>query len=136
MSALVEAARGYRGTPFVHQGRVRGIGVDCVGLIAGAARDAGLPVSPVPANYGRMPDGQLERELEARCERVHYLEEMEVGDILLFRVYSLRPRHVALVTCLDPLTMIHAYEGAETVAEHTLDMWWFTRIHSIWRLPA
>lgn len=39
---IVEAARKYIGTPFVRQGRIRGGGIDCSGLVVCAIRDAGL----------------------------------------------------------------------------------------------
>jgi NlpC/P60 family putative phage cell wall peptidase len=136
MSELIEAARHYLGTPFTHQGRMRGVGVDCVGLVACAAADAGIELPDVPRSYGRTPDGSLERELARYCERVLHVGLVQPGDLLLFRIYSLRPRHVAIVTQAEPLAMIHAYQGADTVAEHLVDDWWRARLHSVWRLRA
>ena len=39
---LVACARGWIGTPYVHQHRTRGHAVDCVGLIIGAGLEAGV----------------------------------------------------------------------------------------------
>ncbi|HMM10451.1 MAG TPA: peptidase, partial [Paracoccus solventivorans] len=35
----VEIARGWIGTPYVHQGSVKGAGADCLGLIRGVWRE-------------------------------------------------------------------------------------------------
>jgi len=129
---LIEAARAFLGTPFVHQGRTLGVGVDCVGLLEGAARAAGIALPEVRADYARTPDGELERELERYCTRVFDLA-LRRGDVLLLRIYSTRPRHLALVTDPAPVRIIHAYQGAERVAEHQLTAWWRARIHSRWR---
>ena len=53
-SDFIEAARAYLGVPFRHQGR-DGRGLDCLGLLVCAARDAGFPVSD-NLNYRREPD--------------------------------------------------------------------------------
>jgi cell wall-associated NlpC family hydrolase len=39
---MVLAARECLGTPFQHQGRVPGVGLDCVGVAIYAAREVGL----------------------------------------------------------------------------------------------
>jgi hypothetical protein len=43
--ALVAEARRWLGTPFRHQGRIRGEGVDCIGLVLEPARALGLTES-------------------------------------------------------------------------------------------
>ena len=47
---VVEAARGWIGTPYVHQACIRGVGCDCLGLIRGLWRDLiGPEPEAVPA---------------------------------------------------------------------------------------
>lgn len=42
--AIIDTAMSYLGTPFHHQGRAKGVGVDCVGLIACVMRELGVSV--------------------------------------------------------------------------------------------
>ncbi len=39
---VVRVARTWLGTPYHHQGRVKGAGVDCAGLSVGVAKELGL----------------------------------------------------------------------------------------------
>lgn len=127
---MVEAARGYLGTPFHHQGRARGVGVDCIGLLVGAARDAGLPVSDV-IDYARDPDGRsLIVNLRAQLDEVRF-DDAQPGDVLAFwfaRPYL--PQHVAIKT---ERGMIHTYANVGRVVEHRLAGPWRKRAHSAWR---
>lgn len=128
--ALILAARGFLGTPFHHQGRAKGYGVDCVGLVVCAAREAGYAVRDLTA-YAREPDGEsLVRMIAEQLEPV--TGEREPGDILAFWV--LRPglpQHVGI--CAGP-TMIHAPIGRR-VCEHRLTGAMLDKLHSAWRFP-
>ena len=60
---ICQQARTWLGTPFKHQGRVKGVGVDCLGLLIGVAqeldlRDAqGRKLAAFDAlDYGHVPD--------------------------------------------------------------------------------
>jgi hypothetical protein len=58
---IVEAARSWVGTPFMHQQSLKGVGVDCVGVILGVGRELGiLEISPEEwapfAAYTRQPN--------------------------------------------------------------------------------
>jgi hypothetical protein len=99
---------------------VKGVGVDCVGLLTGIARELNLPdvFDPMSARgapyrgYGREPNPQL--LLQACAE---YLDEIPksragLGDILLMAFDSKRnPRHFGIVTSREPPKMVHAYVG-------------------------
>ncbi len=69
---IVSEARSWLGTPFKHQGRVKGVGCDCIGLIAGVARALKLPSRQGGwlheydrCDYPREPGGmQLQEMLE------------------------------------------------------------------------
>jgi NlpC/P60 family putative phage cell wall peptidase len=129
---LLHAARRYIGTPWVHQGRLRGIGIDCIGLLVGAFNEAGLPVKDV-ANYPKKPTGNdwLLEELRRRLTRV-IDGSMQPGDVLCFK-WSLHPWHVALLSYDD--TMIHAYKRLNECVEQPLTNHWRASMHSIWRWP-
>jgi cell wall-associated NlpC family hydrolase len=52
---IVAAARSWLGTPWRHQGRLKGIAVDCGGLIIGVGRELRLLDFGTRA-YGRIPN--------------------------------------------------------------------------------
>ena len=54
---MIASARACIGTPFHHQGRAIGIGLDCIGLIVVALTAAGFSVRD-RSDYGRRPDGK------------------------------------------------------------------------------
>lgn len=86
-AAVVDAARGWLGTPWHHMARVRGAGVDCAQLLMATYSDAGLITpfqhDPYP------PDWMLHRDEERLLGIVQqYADEVDVprpGDIVLFR---------------------------------------------------
>lgn len=49
---IVASARSIIGTPYVHQGRVKGVGVDCVGTILIVAKELNLTQFEI-SGYGR-----------------------------------------------------------------------------------
>ena len=65
VAEILAAARTWLGTPWRHQGRLKGVAVDCGGLILGVGRELGLLDFDTRA-YGRIPDGQ---QLRALCEQ-------------------------------------------------------------------
>lgn len=116
---LVEAAREWIGTPFVHTGREKGLGCDCVGLFLGIARERGITTWDDRA-YSRLVDpARLEAGLLQFCRRVRP-GRWRAGDILLIAIRG-TPQHVALLT--EKGTILHAYEGVG-VAEHTFAGSW------------
>jgi cell wall-associated NlpC family hydrolase len=125
MSALIDAARAYLGTPFMHQGRSRH-GLDCIGLLVCAARDAGAHIED-RTNYPRDPNGLLPIELDRQFDAV---DARMPGDILLMR-FAGEPQHIALYT---GATLIHSYASIRRVVEHRLDIKWARRIVQTYRI--
>lgn len=137
---IVSAARGYLGTPFHHQGRAKGAGVDCIGLLVCSARDAGLDVID-RADYPRQPiPAELEAGLAANMDRIG-VDEARAGDVLVFwcidpatlppEKRGETPQHVGFVT---PDGMLHSWSGGrQRVQEHGITQGWRSRIHSAWR---
>jgi cell wall-associated NlpC family hydrolase len=127
-AAMIAAARACRGTPFHHQGRAPGIGLDCIGLVIIAARAAGIVVHD-RADYGRRPDGKsLENALVAHGALP--ADAIAAGDVLLFR-YDGQPQHAALATGAD--TMIHSFAPAGEVVETPIGDYWRRRLAGIYR---
>lgn len=105
----VALARSYLGTPFHHQGRLRGVGVDCVGLVLCVARELGVvPQGWDVPGYSRHPDGvELVRHLTERMDAVP--DAMRPGDVVLV-AFARHPQHVGIVGDYrhGGLSLIHA----------------------------
>lgn len=120
---VIEAARSWVGTPWAHQGRRKGVGCDCVGLIVGALAECGVQV-PDFTWYRRAPEGDaLLREVGARFWR---LDDVEPGSLLVFFVRHRRvAQHVGLLS-FDG-TIIHGNAAARVVCEQAYDAEWQRR---------
>ena len=125
---FIAAARDYMGTPFHHQGRLPGVGLDCIGLIVVALEATGMRVTD-RQDYGRRPDGHsLAVALAAHGARP--VADYRPGDVLLF-AFDRRPQHVALMSA--PGKIIHAYAPAGKVVETFLTAPWKRRLAGAWR---
>jgi len=137
---IVQAARGWIGTRFHHQGRLKKTntdrgGVDCLGLLIGVAGELNLPFSHYDkTDYSHYPDTQkLKENLSAALQQIA-VNEIKAGDILLFNVDN-NPQHLAIVSDMSgELGIIHAYAPARAVVEHGLDAWWRERIVAAFRI--
>lgn len=126
---IVASARGWLGTPFAHQGRQRGVGADCGGLLIGVARECGLTV-PEPPAYSMSPDpGVIGYLLASYCVPVRRTE-LQPADVLWF-AFAGEPRHVGLATDIG---VIHAWAKPGKVVEHRLDTCWLNRLRGVYRL--
>lgn len=128
---ILAAARQCLGTPFRHQGRLLGFGLDCAGVAIHVARQIGAGHLDV-SGYGRTPaNGQLEQSLDAQpcLERVSRVDDRAAGDLLLMR-FAGDPQHLA-ITAGD--TIIHAYESVGRCCEHRLSSVWAARIVRVYR---
>lgn len=145
---IVEAARGYLGTRFHHQGRLkksanhRG-GIDCLGLLSGVAGELGLRgrngelLSSFDAtDYSHQPDvAELGLRLDALLEPVP-LSAMRAGDVALFEVDG-RAQHMGIISGFaGGFGVIHAYAPARAVVEHALDAYWRRKIVRLFRVTS
>lgn len=116
---IAEAAESMVGTPFVHEGRVAGVGLDCVGLVHAACMQAGSAVQDF-RGYDRMPDPRvLDSEMAARFRRIPP-ESARRGDIVVIGGKS-SARHVGIL--ISPDRMVEARGGREvcvSAAPHTM----------------
>lgn len=130
---ILAAARACLGTPFRHQGRLPGVGLDCIGLVVAVASALGLPVQDA-TGYGRSPaDGLLEAALDAQLVRA----DPAPGAIALIR-FDGDPQHVGILGDYPAggLSLIHAYLPSRRVVEHRLDDAWQARIVRCYGFPA
>lgn len=120
---LVAAAREWIGTPFHHQGRLQGVGVDCVGLVIGVARQLGLvaPAFDVPA-YPRAPDGaSLMHLVDLHLMPLQMDEPVQPGHVIVVRLDA-HPQHLGIVGDYrhGGLSIIHAAAQPGRVIETRL----------------
>jgi cell wall-associated NlpC family hydrolase len=142
---IVAAARGWLGTRFHHQGRLKKTpthagGVDCLGLLVGLAKELelcgrnGQKLAALDkVDYSHQPDVQrLRFALSAALCEVDK-GEMQLGDVALMQIDG-RAQHLAIISQLaDDARIIHAYAPARAVVEHGLDALWLARIEALFR---
>lgn len=138
---IVASARGWIGTPYVHQASVRGAGCDCLGLLRGVWREVLGPEPETPPAYSMdwsEPQGD-EALLRAgiRHMRLKQREDEVAGDVLLFRMRSgAVAKHVGLQAQAGAgASFVHAYSG-HGVIESPLSAPWRRRIVARFALPA
>ncbi len=136
----VAEARRWIGTPYRHQGSVRGAGADCLGLVRGIWRTLyGTEPAPVPA-YGRdwAETGGAERLWQALS--LHMREkpagDAASGDVLLMRMKAGAPaKHLGVQTAAGTAAgFIHSYWG-HGVVESPLSAPWARRIVARFEFP-
>lgn len=91
---IAKAAESFIGTPFRHQGRKPGAGLDCVGVWVCALQACGVEVEDV-TTYRRLPDS---RELLMHLRR-QFRERSwpEVGDaVVMYAPRHREPRHLGI----------------------------------------
>ncbi|MBV6637118.1 MAG: peptidase [Mameliella sp.] len=140
MNRVVAAARGWIGTPYVHQASCKGAGCDCLGLLRGVWREViGEEPETVPA-YSKdwsEPEGE-ERLWRAglRHMAVKGPDDVAVGDVLLFRMRDgAVAKHLGLQAQVGPgASFIHAYSG-HGVIESALSAPWARRVVARFALP-
>ena len=135
---IVAVARTFIGTPYRHQGSLKGVGCDCLGLIRGVWRELYGAEPEAPAPYA--PDWAertgRERLLEAaprHCGAALPLADLRPGDLLVFRWQDgMAAKHAGIATPGD--RFIHAF-GAAAVLESPLVPAWRRRIAGVFRFP-
>jgi cell wall-associated NlpC family hydrolase len=120
--SIITKAREYLGTPFHHQARVKGKGVDCAGLLVLVARELGADVID-DTTYDHDPHPEtLKRYLASQPFLVEVLiSHRQIGDMVLMDLKDTkngRGHHLALLTDIG---ILHAYAPAHKVVETTLD---------------
>lgn len=119
----MEAARALVGTPFRHQGRAPGLGLDCAGVIAAVAIPLGL-ASPTMdrIDYSHLPDPEdLLSCLLQFCADAGFYEDGKpvAGSVVTLKVAGLAV-HCGWSTGTG---LVHAYSPSGKVVEHPWRRW-------------
>jgi NlpC/P60 family putative phage cell wall peptidase len=143
-AAIVAEARSWIGTPYRHQGSLKGAGCDCLGLIRGVYRvfygPEKEPITPYSPNWAEETGQEALRDAARR----HLVEidaapfrvgaPLDAGDVILIRVRDRGiAKHAAIAS--GPDWIIHAYER-HAVAEDALPAAWRRRIAYAFRFPG
>lgn len=137
---VVSAARGWIGTPYLHQQSLKGAGCDCLGLIRGIWREVcGDEPEPVPAYSRDWSEPQADEVLwraVARSLQPKALEAAAPGDVLLFRMRDTGvAKHLGLQTQVGTVpAFVHAYSG-HGVIESPFSLPWRRRVVARFAFP-
>lgn len=128
-SAALAGARTGIGTCFRPQGRVPGLGLDCVGVALLAAVGAGVRLPALPPY---VLGGDHEAMLGDTCRLLgmRRVRRARPGDIIEFRLAA-GHRHLAV---LSDCGIIHAHAGLGRVVEAPLPLDW--PVIATWALPG
>lgn len=130
----MDLARSFLRTPYQHQGRLPGVGLDCYGVVVQAYEMAGVPMR-ARHNYSQQPsEAELYAWMDEHFARIG-LAHVDVGDVLVFAMVR-EAQHMAIVSSVAPVRMIHAYMGVEKVVEHDLAAPWSRLLRSVHTLKA
>ena len=137
---IVEEARSWIGTPYVHQMAARGAGTDCLGLVRGVWRSVVGEEPEQPPAYSMdwsEPQGH-ERLWDAAVRHLSVKDaaDVAVGDVILFRMrQGSVAKHLGIQSVIgaDP-RFIHAYSG-HGVVESPLSAPWARRIVARFKFP-
>jgi len=127
---LIAEARSWKGTPWRHQGRLKGIATDCVGFIIKVPAACGLIAADFDYNgYSRYPDPALMKLLlDEHLERIEPAMP-RAGDVLWLRPRRI-PQHLGIYTGEN--SIIHAVDARRGVTEHILDQRWRRAISAVY----
>ena len=134
------AARGWLGTPYVHQASCRGAGCDCLGLLRGVWREVlgqePEVVPPYTADWSEASGQERLWHAALRHLRPKDLADAAPGDVLLFRMREGGvAKHLGLQAGIgNGASFIHAYSG-HGVVESALTPPWARRIVARFTFP-
>ncbi|HHI71894.1 MAG TPA: peptidase [Rhodobacteraceae bacterium] len=135
---VVQAARGWIGTPYRHQASAKGAGTDCLGLLRGVWRELyGAEPEDVPAYTPDWSEPQGDERLwRAALRHLEVQQGRAAGDLLLFRMRAGGvAKHLGIAGRIGPEpTFIHAYTG-HGVVESPLSRPWQRRIVARFSFP-
>ena len=119
---IVAEARACLKTPYHHQARKPGVGLDCVGLVVHVGKACGcLPAGYDVTDYSPSPDGfELRRHLDEQLIPIPQAT-MRPGDVILV-AFAKHPQHIGILGDYvhGGLSLIHASNHHDAVVEHRL----------------
>jgi NlpC/P60 family putative phage cell wall peptidase len=137
---VVAEARGWIGTPYLHQASVKGLGTDCLGLLRGVWRavygQEPETVPPYTADWAEPARREVLLHAAHRWLKAKPTTSPMVGDVLLFRMRDGSiAKHLGIQSETGPVPrFIHSYTG-HGVIESTLSEPWKRRIVARFAFP-
>jgi len=131
-SEIIITVRKYLNTPFRHQGRDPGKGLDCVGILICASKELGITDFDYK-NYTMRPDTKVMMKYMSQFADRIPIKEAKAGDIYQLH-FTDEPTHYAVITSDN--TILHAYLRAGKCVEHSMNDHWKRRITYAWRLKG
>lgn len=137
---VVDAARGWIGTPYVHQASARGAGADCLGLLRGIWREViGPEPVAIPAYTMDWSEASGRETLWQEADRwltAKPLADAATGDVLLFRMRDgAVAKHLGIQSAVGAAPrFIHAYTG-HGVIDSPLTGPWASRVVARFEFP-
>ncbi|WP_138935745.1 peptidase [Roseovarius arcticus] len=134
------AARGWIGTPYLHQASCKGAGADCLGLLRGVWREVLGSEPEVPPAYSMdwSEPARIEALWQAASRHLipKKLSSDAPGDVLLFRMRDgAVAKHLGIAARIGAdASFIHAYSG-HAVVESPLSLPWRRRIVARFTFP-
>lgn len=132
---IIKTAREYVGTPFVHQARLKGIGVDCIGLVTGIGKDLGL-INYDHVVYPRYSSNGDQLMFHMRKAFVEIdVDKRQPADVIIYWTdkNSKHPQHLAVLTDNG---IIHTYDRVKKVVETPSHPTWDDRITHAFQWPG
>ena len=138
-SAIVAIARSWIGTPYAHQGSVKGAGCDCLGLLRGVWRELHGEDAETPPPYSPDWAEATGEETLYRAMKRHLSEidprDLAPGDVALFRMMPRGPaKHCGIVGSRKcGLSLIHARQNKQ-VSEEMFGALWHRKLAHAFRI--
>jgi NlpC/P60 family putative phage cell wall peptidase len=134
---IVAEARTWLGTRWLHQGRLKGVGVDCVGLAYGVGVSLpifGVEVESLPPYERRTTDNQM---IQLCVKYLVRVAKPRLGSVVAMR-FDATTRHMGILGDYPGggFSLIHAYAVSRKVVEHRLDELWRARIVASFDFPG
>lgn len=127
---IAEEAAEWEGTPHKFQGRLKGIGCDCAGLLVGISNELNLGIED-NIHYAEPPPGLLEAELNRQMIKIDN-DQIDFGDVIAFN-FGKGIQHVGIVLSINPVVIIHSYSQTAKAVIRKLDRVWISQKAGVYR---
>lgn len=136
MREAAHAVLPWVGTPFHWEASLRGVGVDCRGLLTGVARDLGRPeadtIEAQLVGYSRRID---ETALLAGLDRLFVRRAADAvpqpGEILAFRIQR-KVQHLGIALGADSFVHAYSHDPARVLVSPLDPILWRRRLAGVW----
>ena len=130
-SLIIPEAITWLNTPFHHGGRLKNVGCDCAALPVEVSIALGDEVEDV-FGYDKFPSAlQFKKTVEQHMYLID-LKDVKIGDCLIF-AFDIEPQHIAFITQVNPMRILHAYSLAGKVVEHPMTDGWYKKLRGCYK---